>query len=140
MHLHLKYKPTPENASKFASDIIDAAKEISGISLDYSVTSLHDVDNIIESMRQDDCTADQVSETLFGFGCYVGEVFIHQVGSQWRNANDTSIATLTNFPLVIELSNDHFCNPIGKVFKRLDNGEEGSLPYFYRVITSQQNR
>lgn len=40
------------------------------------------------------------------------------------------------FPLVIELGPDNYCNPIGKVFRRLDEGEEHSLPYFHEVFTT----
>ncbi len=137
MRLRLKYKPTPKNAPKFASDIIAAAAGISGVELDYSVASLKDVDDIIEGMRQDGCTSEQVAETLFGFGCYVGEVFVRQASGKWRDAADTSMADLAGFPLVVELDEESFCNPIGKVFKRLDNGEEDSLPYFFKVFTKQ---
>jgi hypothetical protein len=138
MRLRLKYEPTPKNAPKFASDIIAAAAKISGVQLDYSVASLKAVDDIIEGMRKDGCTSQQVAETLFGFGCYVGEVFVRHAGSQWQNAAETSMAGFAGFPLVIQLGKDSFCNPIGKVFKRLDNGEEDNLPYFYRVFASEK--
>jgi hypothetical protein len=140
MRLRLKYQPIPENAPKFAGDIVAAAAEISGVALDYSADSLKDVDDIIERMRQDGCTSEQLAETLFGFGCYVGEVFVRQAGGRWRNAADTAMADLAGFPLVVELGEEHFCNPIGKVFKRLENGEEDNLPYFYQVFTSRDKR
>lgn len=138
MRLRLKYPPTPENAPKFAADIVGAAADISGVVLDYSADGLKDVDDIIEGMRRDGCTSEQVAETLFGFGCYVGEVFVRQAGGRWRNTADTAMADLAGFPLVVELGEEHFCNPIGKVFKRLDNGEEDNLPYFYQAFTSRK--
>lgn len=137
MRLRLKYAPTAENAPKFAADMVSPAAEISGANLDYSVASLQAVDDIIEHMQQDGCTPDQVAETLFGFGCYVGEVFVRHTGGKWRNAAETSMAKIANFPIVIELGKENFCNPIGKVFKRMENGEEDNLPYFYQMFTTQ---
>jgi hypothetical protein len=136
MRLQLKYPPTVENAPKFAADMVGAAAEISGVDLDYSVASLKAVDEIVEGLRQDGCTADQIGETLFGFGCYVGEVFVRHAGGKWRNAAETSMAKFAGFPLVIELGKESLCNPIGKVFKRRENGEADGLPYFYQVFTT----
>jgi hypothetical protein len=138
MMLRLMYAPTVENAPRFAEDMVGPAAEISGVDLDYSVASLQAVDDIVERMRQDGCTSDQLGETLFGFGCYVGEVFVRHAGGKWRDAAETAMAKFAGFPLVIELGKDHFCNPIGKVFKRLENGEEDSLPYFYQVFASEK--
>jgi hypothetical protein len=138
MRLRLKYPPTVENVPKFAADIVDSSADISGVDLDYSVTSLQAVDDIVEGMRQDGCTSEQIGETLFGFGCYVGEVFVRHAGAQWRNVAETSMANFAGFPLVIELGKDSFCNPIGKMFKRMENGEADNLPYFYQVFTSRK--
>jgi|SRR6478609_4706842 len=136
MQLRLKYSPTAENAPKFAADIIRSEAEISGVDLDYSVASLKLVDAIIEGLRQDGCTSEQISATLFAFGCYVGEVFVRHADAQWRNAAETPMAELSGFPLVIELGEKSLCNPIGKVFKRLENGEADSLPYFFQAFTT----
>jgi hypothetical protein len=138
MRLRLKYPPTPTNAPKFATDLVGPASEISGVDLDYSVASLEAVDDIVEMMRQEGCTSDQVAETLFGFGCYVGEIFVRHAGGRWRNAAETSLANVAGFPLVVELGQENFCNPIGKEFKRLENGEEDNLPDFYQVFTARK--
>ena len=140
MNLRLKYKPTPKNAPKFADDIVEAAVEISGVDLDYSVASLRDVDDIIEGFRQDGCSLKEIAETLFGFGCYVGEVFVERSGGRWRHADDTPMADMAGYFLVIELGEDDYCNPIGKVFKRFENGEEDNLPYFYKVFAKPRRR
>jgi hypothetical protein len=136
--LRLEYPPTPENAPKLAEGIVVATADISGVDLDYSVVSLKAVDEIVEELRKEGCTSDQIAETLFGFGCYVGEVFVRQAGGKWRKAAETSMAKFAGFPLVVELEDESICNPIGKVFKRLENGEEDSLPYFYQVFTSEE--
>jgi hypothetical protein len=56
MRLRLKYPPTPENAAKFAADIVSSAARISRAQLDCSVESLKVVDDIIEGFRRGGCT------------------------------------------------------------------------------------
>ncbi|MFF0654822.1 hypothetical protein [Micromonospora tulbaghiae] len=36
--------------------------------------------------------------------------------------------------MVVELGGQGWCNPIAKAFKRLENGPEDSLRYFYAVF------
>ena len=138
MQLQLRYEPTPENAPKFAENIVAAAENISEVALDYSVESLQAVDDIIESFRQDGCTAEQVAATLFGFGCYIGEVFVRHAGGAWKETAQTEMATIARFPMVVALENGKLCNPIGKAFKRLQNGEEDNIPYFYQVFAVEE--
>jgi hypothetical protein len=134
MRLRLKYEPTVENARRFAADIVASAKKVSGIDLDYSVASLEAVDGILENFRRQRVKSDQIAETLFGFGCYVGEVFVRQATAAWRLAVETGTPGVFGFPLVIQTGSASYCNPIAKVFKRVDNGVEGSLPYFFQVF------
>jgi hypothetical protein len=139
MRLRLAYEPTPENAPKFAADIVAAAENVDGVKLDYSVASLAKVDNILESLRRDGTKANQVGETLFAFGCYVGEVFVRQNGCRWETAERAATPHFGPFGLVIDLGETKFCDPIGKAFKRLDNGEVDSLAYFYTVFSPKTN-
>jgi len=139
MELRLRFPPTPEYAAQHAELMVGPAKEISGADLDFSPASLKAVDGIVGQMRQDGVRVDQVAETLFGFGCYVGEVFVRSKGARWRSTDDTPMKGLAGFPLVLELGPDNMCNPIGKVFKRLENGEEDSLVYFYHVFAVESS-
>ncbi len=36
--------------------------------------------------------------------------------------------------IVLQLPNSNICNPVGKVFKRLELGEGESVRYFYQVF------
>lgn len=126
--------PTPENASSFADVAVEAALKFSKMKLDFSPASLHLVDGIIERFRREGQTFEAISETLFCFGCYVGEVFVRNAGAVWRDA-EVAPEGFTTAPLVIELSSDMICNPIDKVVKRLENGEVDSLSYFYFAFT-----
>jgi hypothetical protein len=134
--LNLKYPPTPENARKLAEVVVSAARNVSGVNLDFSVGSLAAVDQIIEKLRSEGLVAAQIAETLFSFGCYVGEVLVVNAGGTWRSTAETSMAPFASAPMVVELGPDHFSNPIDKVFKRFQNGPEDSLPYFYQVTTA----
>jgi hypothetical protein len=75
--------------------------------------------------------------TLFHFGCYVGEVFIRNVGGVWKETEKTKMKDVAGSPLVIELFTKSIVNPIGKVYKRMDQGEVDSLRHFYEVFASQ---
>lgn len=118
--------------------MVSPAAEISGAALDFSVASINAVDNIIEDMRNDGCTPDQIGETLFGFGCYVGEVIIRNAGGKWIDVADSPIVTALGCPLIIQIGEEDYCNPIGKVFKRLENGEVDSLQFFYQVLVARR--
>ena len=137
MKLRLKYPPIPENAAKFAAGIVKAALDVSGVQLDFKPESLAAVDNIIEGMRAEGVTYEQIAETLFGFGCYVGEVFVRNNGGIWRIADETQLKEeIAGSPIVMELQDGSINNPVGKVFKRFINGDTDSLTFFYQVFTN----
>ena len=76
---------------------------ISGARLDYTPDSLTLVDNILDGFRADGVTGDQVGETLFGFGCYAGEVLTRHAGGRWRapTADETAFV---GWPILVELA------------------------------------
>lgn len=131
----LKYDITPENAPLFAADIVASTKRVDGVTLDYSVKSLQNVDQIIGGFHEDGVALDDIAATVFGFGCYVGEVFVRNARATWRAATQEEINNFYGVPLILELGNNTTANPIGKVIKRLEEGDEHNLPYFYRVFT-----
>ena len=71
----LEYAITPENAPRFAADIVAITREVDGATLDYSVESLKTVDRIIGGFHDEGVAVEDVEATVFRFGCYVGEVF-----------------------------------------------------------------
>jgi hypothetical protein len=133
--LSLKYEPVPENAALFAADIVATAADLGYPVLDYSPESLETVDGIVESFRQDGLTAERMASTLFCFGCYVGEVFVRNGHGTWTSKEGTGMQDLAMFPIVLQRGPDHFTNPVDKVFKRMENGEIDSLPFFYTAFT-----
>jgi hypothetical protein len=131
----LKYPPTPEYAAQLAELMVEPARTVSGIDLDFSVNSLKEVDRAIRRMRREGADAGQIATTLFGYGCYVGEVFVRKGRGRWRLAQETDFRGLTKSPMVVELGAHSFCDPIFKVFSRFAHARQGSLPHFYRVHT-----
>jgi hypothetical protein len=101
MTFRLKYDPTPENAAAFAADIAAATLRISGVELDYSRESLTRVDAVIEDLRSGGPPAEQIAETLFGFGCYVGEVMVRRGGGRWDAPTGTDEEAFAGYPLVV---------------------------------------
>ena len=131
---------TPDNAPLFADEIVRFVEENEGVTLDYSVRSLETIDRIIGDFRREGFKAADYEATLLRFGCYVGEVFVRNAGAKWRMASQDEIDNLFGVPLVLQLNKDTTTNPIGKVIKRLENGDEDNLPYFYRVFTGERRR
>jgi hypothetical protein len=133
MQLRLNYELEPANAARFAADVVASAAEVSGVTLDYGVDSLDAVDAILEELRADGVATEEIAETLFGFGCYVGEVLVRNSDATWRASNQKELEWF-GWPMVVGVSEQNVCNPIGKAFKRFENGVEDSLRYFYTVF------
>lgn len=129
--------PANDLASKAAAaakQAVDTAKKVDGTVLDYSPSSLKQIDRIVLGLRRDGQKPEEIPGILFILGAYVGEVVV-------RNTSDTSWveppkevqeAGLT--VLGIKTKDGTFWNPIGKVHKLLMNGEEDSVAFFYEVV------
>jgi hypothetical protein len=133
MELFLEFPPTPENGPIHAGLAVNAAWEVSRVDLDYSVASLQDVDAILERFHQDGVNQEAIGSILFAFGCYVGEVFVRHAHGQWVDVDASAMKGAASF-MVLELPGGKYCNPIGKVFKRVENGDEDSVAYFFAVF------
>lgn len=136
MELRLKYPPTSEYAPRLAELAIDAARDISQIQLDFSVDSLHALDHLVGDFRDAGLGVDQICSTLFCFGCYLGEVLAQSQGGRWVSTEESPMANYSQWPMVIQIKNGTWWNPIGKVFKRFEDGPEESLPHFFETAVS----
>jgi hypothetical protein len=133
--LKLKHEVLPQNASLFADDIVDVALKVSGVELDFSEASLDRVDHLLAGFRSQGVTEERFAETLFGFGCYVGEVMVRHAGGSWTTSSGTPLEAYASFPILVSLPPDNLSNPVGKVFKAFRNGESDSVADFYRAMT-----
>ena len=137
MKLNLVYPPIPQFAPQHAELCVMGAKEITGFELDYSESSLLLLDNIIQEMRSDGLRKKDVGETLFTFGCYVGEVLVRHGEGEWCNAEEVSNQGLSIFPLIVKVRSRKVVDPIAQVFNRLENGRKYSLPKFYQELINK---
>ena len=134
MELKLKYPPTPEHAPDLARVCVEAARSVSGISLDFTPASLALVDNQLERFHSEGLDAESIGATLFCFGCYLGEILIRDFGGRWIWLEDSPLKEYGGPPIVIVLDAGSYWNPIGRVFERVDVGKEYDLQYFYQTI------
>jgi hypothetical protein len=129
--------PSPDNAREFADLAVTVTRDVAGIELDFSPSSLQHVDQLISGIRAEGLSAETMNETICMFGCYVGEVIIQNHGGQWRLAGDTAFRNVAPADmLVLQTPNNAVWNPLGKAFKLLENGMDDSVAFFYDVATS----
>lgn len=132
--LSLPAMPTPAAAAELAARAAEAAKQVSGINLDYSAASLHHVDAILDGFRKPG--SDVMAESIFVFGCYIGEVMVRNAGFVWVDT-PTDLARHLGALTVYHPGTNSHANPISKAFKRVDYGEPDNLIHFYRVFTTE---
>ncbi len=142
VRLRLQYSPEPEHAVELAELAVAAARNVDKIELDYSPQSLTAVDRILESFHREGLNVNQIGETVFSLGCYVGEVLVRHNRGVWKLPKQTAFARILrrgeNNTMVVELPDGTVCNPIGKAFKFLEDGKTESVAYFYQVFAKAE--
>jgi len=126
--LKLRWPAEPDYVGEFAEAIVEASREHSQIELDYAPASITPVETLLYGFRDEGCTVDDVAETLFSFGCYVGEVIRGAVGGEWIERGPGLLALVVNGEQL---------DPIARVFAFLQHGGEASLAVYVAGITRQ---
>jgi hypothetical protein len=135
--LRLPLSTTPENAPELAQKLVETVLKLDGITLDFSVESLEALDSRILAYRDQGVTSAQMPEILFMFGCYFGEVLNRHLGGKWFAPNQDVAGFAV---LAIKLDFGLHANPIGKVFKLLENGAEDSTAWLYKVLAEEKSK
>lgn len=118
--------------AQHAGDMVESVRRVDGVLLDYSVASLELVDRLLGRFYEAGDDPGRMSETIFVFGSYIGEVIVRQADGSWVTvAEDHPMGG--GWPLV-ELGQGELVNPIGKAFKRVRNGSEDSITHFYVAL------
>lgn len=116
-----------------------------GYEADFTLASLKEVDRLIEE-HSDPGEANlngflaprhlpksnRTAVRLLGLGCYVGEVLRQTYGGEWRADSEDLHEAVHSLRLWISPESES--NPIGKVFKRFENGPEDSLEAFGLLV------
>jgi hypothetical protein len=126
--------PSPETAAAIAAMVPPFVEQNYGLRLDYAVESLRHVDGVIEDLRRDQ-RFETLQPMLFAMGCYVGEVMVRHAGACWCTTAEMGMGEVASSPIVIRVADGRGCNPVGRVYKRFQNGAGDSLVSFYRAMT-----
>lgn len=125
--------PSPETATEIGAMLLPFVQENYGVELDYSPASLGQVDIMVDDLRRDQAF-DAVQPLLFAVGCYLGDVFVRHQGAAWRRTEELGMADLASSPIVVRLPDGRGLNPVGKAYKRFQNGPKDSLTAFYKAV------
>ena len=131
--LRLPLAPTPENATALAARAVQAVRDLDRVELDFTPESLKHIDRIVLRFHSQGLRFNDVGETAFVFGCYVGEVIVRHLNARWEMPDEQG-RKLGFTMMGVTLPDGSFMNPIGKTFKLLKNGSEDSVLYFYQAI------
>jgi len=129
--LSLRFPPTVEHAADHAQTFADAVGALENRELDYTVASLPLVDQVLGSFEE--IGSDLTAETILTAGFYVGEVLVRSHGYRWVSVDD-HVAEMFGFRLAVQGPAGSLTNPLGKVFKRVENGAEDGIEFF---VTAQ---
>jgi hypothetical protein len=128
----------------YAQDAVDHAKTAAGVTLDYSPDSIKQVEGVLETLYaatprglsrifRRGPTQEDVATMAKMYGGYIGEVVRRTAGGEW--VLDTEIAPGET---VISLrKGDQRIFPPAKVHKRLANGSEDSVWFYYQVLMKE---
>lgn len=126
---------TPEQAPQIAEFAVTQVKQFDGYLLDYSPESLKIIDRIVLKLHDEGNSPQSMPKTVTILGCYVGEVMVRNLGYKWDLPTEKEKAV--GFEIVgIRDKKGGFSNPIGKIYKRLQNGNEDSVMQFYQVFST----
>ena len=126
--------PSAANAAEIAAMAVPVVEENYGVTLDYGVASLKQLDGIIDDLRRDQ-RFEALQPLLFSMGCYVGEVLVRHAGGRWRITEELGMGVVASSPIAIEMPDGRGCNPVGRVYKRFQKGREDGLAAFYQAMT-----
>lgn len=126
--------PSPQTAAGIAAMVVPFVEQNYGVTLDYAVASLERVDAIVDDLRRDQAF-EAVQPLLFSLGCYVGEVFVRHARASWRTTDEMGMQALASSPIVVRLPDGRGCNPVGRVYRRFQDGGAESLVRFYEAST-----
>lgn len=136
MKLRLRFPASPDNAADHARLAVEVAREQHDDALDYSPGSLEDLDQEIESLREEGLGGEDVAEVLFVFGCYLGEVMVRELGGRWAATPLSSLRSISPWPMVVVLEDGSAWDPIGKAYKRLELGDSEYLPAYFAAAAA----
>jgi hypothetical protein len=133
VELELKYPAAATNAPEHARVAVELFRSQFDWALDFAPFSLEAVDERIELLREEGHSTEESAEALFVIGCYLGEVIVRALGGRWVVTQESALAAISPWPMVVALSDGSVWDVIGKVFRRFELGDSEYLPAFFAV-------
>ncbi|MGW4868932.1 hypothetical protein [Streptomyces chartreusis] len=128
------------NMRSCATEFVARVTARNRLPLDYSVASLRVVDFLIDGLRKGGTGREQVRDTLFGLGAYVGEVLVRRAGAVWVDF-DADQRAYFGQAVGVRMPDGRVWNPLGKVRNRFELGGPGeSLQTFYLTLHGRARR
>ena len=112
-----------------AAQFCDLARESYGLELDYSSSSLTQLDDLIDA-NFGPGSADDNAALIVASGAYVGEVVIRNHGGCWRADEEFFHSPA----VVIEGKLQTHTFPLSRVWRRFEYGNQHSLEAYYREV------
>jgi hypothetical protein len=132
VELRLPFPPSPDHMADHADHLVAVVRRVDSVVLDYTVGSLATVDGLLGGFHDAGDDPNQMAETLFQFGAYIGEVIVRNAHGLWTvPGSDQPLGD--GWPMV-QLPSLRIVNPIGKVFKRVRSGSGDPIPQFYASL------
>jgi hypothetical protein len=124
-----------EVAGAYALDAVDLAARNFGVTLDWSESSVRQVEHMLGRLHDEMASAqppeEAVSTFAKAFGSYVGEVLRRHHGGEWGAVSMGG----QSFP-GLRQSGGGLCWPWGKAHKRLVDGPEDNVWHYYSVLVT----
>ena len=122
-------------AEAYALDAVEYSKKQFGITLDWTDTSISNVEKALALMHSSYAsttpkpTEEQVMSFAKGFGSYIGEVYRRNHGAEWGIVNLNG----QKFPGLKTKSGSNFW-PWGRALNRIMHGAENNVVDYYKVL------
>jgi hypothetical protein len=117
----LRWPLDAEHAGEIAEAFVDAHRELQGEELDYSVSTLVQVEAVLDRFRRDAAGAEELLETLVTIGCYVGEVICEAGCGEWDDGYEDGWA------LRVVSEDGDVLDPLAWVYACVEPGASASL-------------
>jgi len=127
-------------AEAYALDAVDLAQKRFGVTLDWSDSSIQEVETILKRLHETISHAKPSEEQVFQFtkifGSYVGEVFRRNHGARWGMVSLGS----DRFPgMQTERTRAEFW-PWGRTQKRLSSGPEDNVWHYFQSLNAEDGQ
>jgi hypothetical protein len=123
--------------SEAARSGVEFASQVFGVTLDYSEASIEKVESILskiyDAAPKTASKPEEFQKIGFVFGGYIGEVIKRHFGGRWKM--ETSLYPGQKI-LTFEISGRDLW-PQMKVGKRLENGPEDNVWFYYQFLREQ---